>query len=161
MPGRSACPKAAEAKVIRLVAGRCRACGSRSHFGGRYCLTDGATTDHSPNLAFVRRHRARPETAVQLQYLQNCSAAVLPRIQWPPPFLKHWIRGLPIFFNPSCGPKPILSCAFAEMGPTVPQRITRKMPLAEPGCYDTRSFLGTVPMCNLRCRTPQCTIGKF
>ena len=110
MTGRFACPKAAEAKVVRPGAGRCRACGSRSHFGRRCCLTAGATTDHSPNLAFVRRHSARPETAVQLQYLQNhvqnCSAAVLPRIQWPLPFLKHWIRGLPIFFNPLCGPKP-------------------------------------------------------
>ena len=110
MTSRFACPKAAEAKVVRPGAGRCRACGSRSHFGRRCCLTAGATTDHSPNLAFVRRHSARPETAVQLQHLQNhvqnCSAAVLPRIQWPLPFLKHWIRGLPIFFNPLCGPKP-------------------------------------------------------
>jgi hypothetical protein len=56
MPGRSACPKAAEAKAVRPGADRRRTCGSRGHFVGRYCLTAAATTDHSPNLAFVRRH---------------------------------------------------------------------------------------------------------
>jgi hypothetical protein len=61
MPSRSPCPKAAEAKVEkgrRPGAGRRRAWGSRGHFGGRCCLTAGATTDHSPD-AWRLRHPDR------------------------------------------------------------------------------------------------------
>ena len=54
MPSRSPCPKAAEARGRRPGAGRRRAWGSRGHFGGRCCLTAGATTDHSPDASRLR-----------------------------------------------------------------------------------------------------------
>ena len=54
MPSRSPCPKAAEARGRRPGAGRLRAWGSRGHFGGRCCLTAGATTDHSPDASRLR-----------------------------------------------------------------------------------------------------------
>ena len=82
-PGRPACPKAVEAKPVRRGASRRRACGSRGNFGERYCLTAGATTDHSPTLAFVRRHSVRPDAAV----LQCCSTA-------PNPVLHPYLLGL-------------------------------------------------------------------
>jgi hypothetical protein len=58
---------------------RIRACGSHGHFGGHYCLTAGATTDYSPNSAFVWRHNARPNTAV----LQCCHSTAPNRVMHP------------------------------------------------------------------------------
>jgi hypothetical protein len=54
MPSRSPCPKVTEARGRRPGADHRRAYGSRGYFGGRCCLTAGATTDHSPNASRLR-----------------------------------------------------------------------------------------------------------
>ena len=61
-PGRAKCPAdpharrrpKRHARGRRPGAGRRRAWGSRGHFGGRCCLTAGATTDHSPDASRLR-----------------------------------------------------------------------------------------------------------
>jgi hypothetical protein len=54
MPRRPPGPRAADATAVRRGAGRRKAWESRGHFGGRCCLTAGATTDHSPNASRLR-----------------------------------------------------------------------------------------------------------
>jgi hypothetical protein len=63
MPSRSPCPTAAEARGRRPGAGRRRAWGSWGHFGGRCCLTAGATTDHSPDASRL----CHPGTSLEAQ----------------------------------------------------------------------------------------------
>jgi hypothetical protein len=65
MPSRSPCPKAAEARGREPAAAGHGDCGAILLFGGRCCLTAGATTDHSQDASRLRHPGTGTSTKVQ------------------------------------------------------------------------------------------------
>ena len=87
MPSRSPCPNAAEAQAVRPGAGRRRAWVSRGHFGGRCCLTAGATTNHSPDASRLRH----PDQSIDHNITWCTNSSIRGYLQHPSRFrhVKH------------------------------------------------------------------------